>query len=76
MGRKLLEGWGETDDMVCDRDSSFECDTSILSCKGCNVGRLVWKDLFQIAGLRGRRPYMWEVSLGKKMHFWGKRLWT
>lgn len=29
MGRKLLGGWGETDDMVCDRDSSFECDTSV-----------------------------------------------
>lgn len=29
MGRKLLGGWSEADDMVCDRDSSFECDTSI-----------------------------------------------
>ena len=29
MGQKLLGVWDEADDMVGDRDSSFECDTSI-----------------------------------------------
>lgn len=39
----------------------------VFELQGCNVARLVRKDLFQIAGPEGQWPYMWEVSLNKNV---------
>ncbi len=38
----------------------------VFELQGCNVARLVRKDLFQIAGPEGSvaEAYVWEVSLG------------
>lgn len=40
----------------------------VFELQGCNVARLVRKDLFQIAGPEGSvaEAYVWEVSFGGK----------
>lgn len=52
MGRKLLGVWDQTDDMVCDRDSSFECD---LSFKAVLLLSLSVKIYSRLQCLRGQR---------------------
>lgn len=49
MGRKLLGGWSETDDTVVVTETHHLSVIQVFELQGCNVTRLVWKDLFQIA---------------------------